>query len=216
MESMTLKAAPRQAVGTRVTRRLRESGMIPAIIYGHGEPPVTITLSHRDVEFALDHHQRSLKVDIEGETKQYLIKEVQYDHLGQTPIHLDLARVDLHELVQVVIGIELRGVPKGVTDGGVLDQNLAEIEVECVMTDIPDTLKPLVNHLGVDEFLAVKDLKLPPGVKVLTPGDERVCTVRPLVEEPEVEAEAVEGEEETAEPEVISRGKKEQEEESEG
>jgi large subunit ribosomal protein L25 len=215
MESMTLKAAPRQTVGTRVTRRLRESGMLPAIIYGHGEPPMAITLSNRDVEFALDHHQRSLKVEIEGETKQYLIKEVQYDHLGQSPIHLDLARVDMHELVQVVVGIELRGIPKGVAEGGVLDQNLAEIEVECVMTDIPDTLRPLVTHLGLEEFLSVKDLEVPPGVKVLTPGDERVCTVRPLVEEPEVEAEAGEGEEGTAEPEVISRGKKEQEEETE-
>jgi large subunit ribosomal protein L25 len=214
METTPLTAIPREGTGTKVARREREAGRLPAIIYGHKETPEPVTLLAHDIEVQLAHGARVLNVDLNGRQGQYLIKEVQYDYKGTTPIHLDLMRVDLNEQVRVVVAIELRGTPKGLSDGGVLEQNLNELEVECLVTQIPETLRPLISHLGVNETLLVKDLELPEGVKSLHDPEERVATVRVLAEEPEAEAEAV-AEEEAAQPEVIGRRKEEAEESSE-
>ncbi len=209
MEMITLKGQRRTAGGTRVARALRGAGRIPAVIYGHGEPPEAVSLALHDLEVALAHGARMLQVKLVRKTKPYLIKEVQYDYLGQTPIHLDLTRVDLNERVKVRIGIELRGVPKGVSEGGVLDQHMADLEVECLVTEIPETLHPVVVGLGLGESLLLKDVELPSGVVALADADERVATVRALAEAPEPEA-PEEGKEEGAEPEMIGRARKEE------
>lgn len=211
METASLKSEPRQAEGTRKARALRKQGKLPVVIYGHGEPPEAIALNQHEVEVALKHGARTLKVDVRGEAKPYLIKEVQYDHFAETPIHIDLARVDLNERVQVKVGIELRGVPKGVSEGGVLDQSMGQIEVECLVTEIPDTFHPFVTHLALGESFLVKDLKLPPGVVALADPDDRIATVRKILEAAPVAAAPVEGEEAVAEPERIGRVKKEEE-----
>ncbi len=212
MEAASLKSEPRQAQGTRKARDLRKEGKLPVVIYGHGEAPESISLNQHDVEVALKHGARTLKVDLRGEAKPYLIKEVQYDHFAETPIHIDLARVDLNERVRVKVGIELRGVPKGVADGGVLDQSMGQIEIECLVTDIPDTLHPFVTHLALGESLLVKDLQLPPGVTAVAEPNERIATVRKILEAAPVAAVPAEGEEAaTAEPERIGRIKKEEE-----
>jgi len=215
MEIITVKGERRDRTGKRPSRYLRDRGVLPAIIYGHGETPEAISLNEHEVEIALKHGARTLKVDLRGESKPYLIKEVQYDHLDHVPIHIDLARVDLNERVRVRVGIELRGVPKGVSEGGVLDQSLADIEIECVVTEIPETLHPIVSHLALGESLLVKDLQLPPGVVAITDGNDRVASVRALAAEVPVVAVAVEGEEATAEPERIGRIRKEEEGEGE-
>ena len=210
METMSLKGEPRDAQGTRKARALRKEGKLPVVIYGHGEPPESVSLDQHEVQIALKRGARTLKVDVRGEVKPYLIKDVQYDHFADTPVHLDLARVDLNERVRVKVGIELRGVPKGVAEGGVLDQSMGQIEIECLVTDIPDTLHPFVTQLALGESLLVKDLQLPPGVVAMAEPEERIATVRKLVEE--VAAAPVEGEEAaTAEPERIGRIKKDEE-----
>ncbi len=213
MEMMTLKGARRKAIGTRAARALRATGQVPAVIYGHGEPPEAVSLALHDVELALAHGARTLQVKLGRKAKQYLIKEVQYDYLDHTPIHLDLTRVDLDERVKVRVGIELRGVPRGVSDGGVLDQHMADLEIECLVSEIPETLHPLTVDLGLDDSLLVKDLELPPGVVALAGPQERVATVRALLEaaEPEAVEEAEETPAETAQPELIGRVRKEDE-----
>ena len=210
MENMTLKAESRTSLGTRAARALRDEGRLPAVIYGHGEPPEAVSLARHDVEVALGHGARTLQVELGGEAKQYLIKDVQYDHLDHEPIHLDLTRVDVNERVTVRVGIELRGVPNGVSEGGVLDQHMADIEVECLVTEIPDTLHPVVTDLGLEDSLLVKDLELPPGVESLADPDERVATVRALMAAAEPEP-TEEVEEATEEPERIGRARKEEE-----
>jgi large subunit ribosomal protein L25 len=212
MEAMTIKAEPRATSGTRTARALRAVGRLPAVIYGHGEPPETVSLGHHEVEVALAHGARTLQVDLNGAVKPYLIKAVQYDHLATNLVHLDLARVDLHERVRVRVGIELRGVPKGIHDGGILDQQMAQIEVECLVTEIPDTLHPVVTHLALGDSLLVKDLPLPPGVTALADANERIATVRLLAAEVVAPVAPVEGAEAVAEPERIGRIKKEVEE----
>lgn len=208
METTTLAGETRNSLGTRASRALRASGKLPAVIYGHGEAPESVALIFHDVEVALSHGARMLRVDIDGRSSQYLIKEVQYDYLNHTPIHLDLTRVDLDERVKVRVGIELRGVPKGVSDGGTLELHLADLEVECLAAQIPETLHPLVVDLGLGDSLMVKDLELPPGVTAMIDGEERVATVRAVLEVEE-EAEASEKDEgESAEPERIGRVRK--------
>lgn len=210
-----MKAEVRSKSGTRDARRLRDAGALPAVIYGHGEGVESVSLVFHEVELALSHGARILNVECGGRAQQCLIKDVQYDHLGTTPIHLDLARVDLNERVQVTVGIELRGTPKGVTYGGILDQHISEIEVDCLVTQIPDTLHPLVAELAVGDSLFVKDLQVEEGVKILLDPDEKICTVQALAEEEEPEEAEVDADA-SAEPERIGRVRKDDEEGGEG
>jgi len=209
MKTRMLKATRRVQLGTRYSRRERKAGRIPAIIYGHKEDPEPILLDAHDVGVELAHGVHVLSVELGGNERQYLIKEVQYDYLASAPVHIDLMRVDLDERVTVRIPVELRGVPKGVSEGGVLDQLLAEVEVECVVTQIPESFRPLVTGLGVGETLFVRDLDLPPGVTIRNDPDDRIAMVRMLAEEPEALEPAIS--EESAQPEVIGRAKTEEE-----
>lgn len=209
MEIPVFKAERRMETGTRAARKLRLQGMLPVIIYGHEEAPEAVSLVRHDVEVALAHEARTLEVELGGAVKQYLIKDVQYDNLDHIPVHLDLTRVSLDERVTVRVGIELRGTPRGVAEGGVLDQLLPDLEVECRVTDIPETFRPLITELGIGEALMVKDLGLPAGVQAVVDGEEIVAVVRALVEIEEPEP-VTEGEEESAEPERIGRVRKEE------
>ena len=213
-ELITLKTEPRAKLGTRASQALREAGRLPAVVYGHNEPVEAMSLERHEVEVALAHGVRTLDVDVGGKTQRCLIKEVQYDHLGIAPVHMDLARVDIHERVRVTVGIELRGVPKGVTHGGVLDHHLVEMEVECLVSDIPETLHPVVTDLEVGDSLLVKDVELPPGVVAVSDPEARIATIHALAVAPEPEV-VEEVEEETPEPERIGRVRKEGEKEGE-
>ncbi len=212
MEATLIQAKRRTEMGTRVSRREREEGLIPTIIYGHGEEPESVSLPQKAVLGELAHGSRVLKLDIEGKKSQYLIKSVQYDYLGTDPIHLDLMRVDADEKVKVSVGLELRGEPKGLSEGGILEQRLVSIEVECLVTQIPETLHPSVSQLELGDSLTVADIEWPPGVVPLIDGDEKVATVRTPAVELEAEEE-VEGDGK-AQPEVIGKAKEDSEEES--
>lgn len=212
MEVQILKADTRSEAGTRSSRKLRETGKIPTIIYGHGEAPQSIALALRDVEVALGHGARTLHVEIGGSKEQFFIKAVQYDHLNATPIHMDLARVSKDERVKVRVGIELRGVAKGISEGGILDLNLADVEVECGVMEIPATFHPFVTELGIGDSLYVRDLELPSGVVAITDADERIATVRSPEKEVEAEEADADGETEDAQPERIGRVRKDDEE----
>ena len=209
MQSVTLPATSRKHLGTKHTRRLRQQGKLPAIIYGHGETPEPVTIDAHEMENALHHHSRVIELNVDSKKGQYLIKAIQYDHLQSTPIHMDLMRVDADEKVTVKIEIQLRGTPAGASDGGVLTQLINDLEIECMVTAIPESLRPTVTSLGVDEALTVGDLELPDGVTALLDPAEKVAICRVPTEEEEVE-ETVEGEEEsTAQPEIIGRPKEE-------
>lgn len=211
MEATIIQAKRRTQSGTRVSRREREEGLIPSIIYGHGEEPESVSLPQKEVLSELAHGSRVLEVNIEGQKSQYLIKAVQYDYLGTYPIHLDLMRVDADEKVKVSVGLELRGEPKGLSEGGILEQRLASIDVECLVGQIPETLHPGVSHLELGDSLTVADIEWPPGVVPLIDGDEKVATVRAPAAEVAVEEEA---EADKAEPEVIGKPKEESAEDS--
>jgi large subunit ribosomal protein L25 len=214
-ETATLPAIRRTHLGTKHTRRIRAKGQIPAILYGHGEAAVAVALDAHEIDKALHHNCRVLSLDIDGANSQYLIKAIQYDHLDTTPIHLDLVRVNLDERVQVTVAVELRGTPKGAVDGGVLTQYINSIDVECVVTAIPEDFHPSVADLGLNDSLLVKDLKFPAGMTPLIDLEEKIATCRVPLESAAEGEEALEGAEGGAEPEVIGRTKEESAEDKE-
>ncbi|MCK4627447.1 MAG: 50S ribosomal protein L25, partial [Sedimentisphaerales bacterium] len=191
-------------------RRLRSRGKVPVIIYGHKQEPVSAALNYHDLALELQHHHRLLGVELNGKTEQFLVKDVQYDYLGDTIIHVDLARVNLDERVQVMVEVVLKGIPEGVHEGGVLAQLLTEVELECKVTSIPEQVRANIVHLKAGESLTAGELELPEMVSLVSDAKAPVAIVR--VKSEEAAEEAVEEAEapETAEPEMIAREKTEE------
>lgn len=210
-QEIVLRAQRRTEFGTHRMRRLRAAGLVPGIIYGHGEAPEPISLPLHELQLALEHEHHLLRVNLDGRTDQYLLKEVQYDHLGEMPVHVDLMRVTLDEVVEVEVALEMRGEPRGTKEGGLFEQLLTSVEVECPVARIPEVIVHNVSDLGIGDVVHVRDLVLPEGVRATSPPDAVVC----LVKAP-VTAEAAEAEEAVteagAEPELIREREEEGEE----
>ncbi len=199
-QSANVTVKPRSELGSRANKRLRDAGFIPGVIYGHKEAVVPVTLPKKEVVNHLNHGAHVFDLAIDGRSEKVLVKEVQYDHLGLEVLHVDFARVSLDERVEVTVPLELKGTPKGEADGGVLQQTVQELEIECLVTEIPDAIRHNVSEMALNDVLHIKDLKLPAGAKALQDEELIVATVKEIVEE--APAEAPEG---SAEPEVIGR-----------
>lgn len=202
VQTAQVTAKPRSELGTRANRRLRQSGLLPGVIYGHKEAVVPVSLPKKEVVHHLDLGAHLFDLSLEGKSEKVLIKEVQYDHLGIEVIHVDFARVSLDERVKVSVPLELKGTPKGEAEGGVLHQVIAALEIECLVTEIPDVIRHSVAEMALNDVLHIKDIQVPSTVKVLQDGELIVATVKEVLEEVVAPA-AVE--EEAAEPEVIGR-----------
>lgn len=209
MEIATIQSETRTTGGRHANERLRRRGLVPAVIYGHGQAPETVSLSRHDLVLALEHLTHVVQLDVRGQAQQYLIKDVQYDHLQQDPVHVDLMRVDPNERVRVKVPIELRGTPQGTLEGGTLVHVLADLEVECLLLQIPSNLRARVDHLALNAALHVRELTLPPDVKVLHSPDDIVAVVHPPRGTTQAELAAAEEGAAAAEPEVIGKGPKE-------
>lgn len=208
----TMKATTRTQHGTHAARRLRKDGKVPGVMYGHGEGTQAVTLEKHDVELALLHGERLLEIDVEGKKQNVLIKEIQYDAFGHEILHIDLTRVDLDERVELTVVIHLVGEPAGVKEGGVLQQTESEAQIECPVRSIPDELRHLVTEMKLEDRLYMKDLVLPEGATLLSEPNTLIAGVIEVAEE---EVAPAEGEEETAEPEVIGEKPAEDEETTE-
>lgn len=205
----------RRNLGGKENKRLRKRGLIPAVIYGHGEDPEFVAVSGKGLRHAIEELQHVVNLNVGAGEAQYLIKDVQYCHLNKDAIHVDLMRVDANERVRVRVAIELKGDPKGTHEGGVLTHVMTELEVECGLMSIPELIEPNVSHLGIGESLHVSDLKLPEGVVALDDPNDVVATIKvPRGLSADEEA-AMAGEgDEAAEPEMIGRVAKDTEGES--
>lgn len=210
MEIACLKSERREPKGKKDSARLRRRGFIPAVIYGHKKEPEAVAISLHELKLSLERMAHVLKLEATG-NEQFLIKEIQYDHLQKTPIHVDLLRVNPDERVHVKVSIELRGTPAGSHEGGTLVQIMTDIELDCLLTSIPDSLRHSVSELGLGQVLQVKDLELPAGAKAMQGPDDIVATVRAPrggteeEDKPEVE----DDEAQAKEPERIGRTAKE-------
>lgn len=217
MEVATIQGETRQPGNRHANEGLRRRGLIPAVIYGHGQNPEHVSLSRHDTELALSRATHVVQVRIEGRDQQYLLKDVQFDHLQKTPVHVDLMRVDVHERVQVKVPLEFRGTAKGVAEGGgVLLHVMSELEIECAVLAIPESIRVRVDFLELNQSLHVREIELPEGVEALAKPEDIVAVVQPprAVVEPTAAVVPAEGEAAAKEPEVISKGKVETEEEA--
>ena len=212
MDIATLQAEPRTGQGTRESRRLRRTGKLPGIIYGHGQTPQPVIVPAREISSLIEHGTHVVELKVAGEPKQVLIKEVQFDHLGDSVLHVDFALVDLNERIELSVPLEFKGTPVGTQEGGLLEMQLVDLEVECTVVQIPHSIRVNVAELKVGDNLHVSDLVLPAGVKAVTPADAIVASVRLKAAEVESTDEAGEGEE-GQEPEIIGRKEKDEGEE---
>jgi large subunit ribosomal protein L25 len=201
-QTAQVSAQPRNELGSRANKRLRDRGLVPGVIYGHKEAVVPVTLPKKELVLHLSHGTHLFDLALDGKNEKVLVKEVQYDHLGHEVIHVDFARVSLDERVEVTVPIELKGEPKE-AEGAVLTQVLNELELECLVTEIPDVIRVNVADMKIDDVLHISDLQLPPGVKLRQDPELIVVTLKEVKEE-EIAPAAV-PEEGAAEPEVIGR-----------
>ncbi len=193
----------REETGKRRNRRMRADGMVPATLYGHKKDPQTVSLSEDQLNTVLRHggHIVELAGDV---VERALLKEVQWDTWGKQVLHVDLTRVAADEKVQVTLPLNLRGEAEGVKEGGVVEQLVHEVVLECEATAIPAVVEVRIADLALGKNLTVADIELPAGVKILLAADTPVVHC--------VEKRDVSLEEEAAaasEPEVIAKKKAE-------
>ncbi len=190
---------------------MRKRGRIPGIVYGHKKDPVAISLDSHDFVEGIKHGYRLIDVTINGDTQTMLIKALQHDHLGRAIVHVDLMRIDVTERIEVEVPVELKGVAKGTHDGGVVESHIDHLDVECLAIEIPASIVVSIKELGVGESIKAGDIKLPDGVKLVTPAESYVVSCRVVAEAKtteQLEAEA------PAAPEVITEREPKEEEES--
>jgi large subunit ribosomal protein L25 len=214
MDTVNLSAKPRSETGTRAVKRLREQGMIPAVIYGRefGES-LPIVIDGRELRSAMSGHSvhSILNLSIEGRgTTSVLIHDRQLDIETKKLVHLDLHAVNLNEEVDATINIVAVGTAAGVKNGGILDLVAREIDVRALPAKVPDHLEIDVRELEIGQALHVRDLVVPDGVTIVAEPDDIIVSVLPpsKVEEPVVAAGAVAA---VAEPELIGAKKAEEE-----
>ena len=204
----TRDPAKNKGTGSRYSRKLRKLGRIPAIIYGHKQPPVPIAMSRASVWEMIKKSTHLAELNLGTTTEMVLVRDIQWDHLGKEIIHLDFTRVSADESIETEVRLDFRGVAKGTADGGSMEVIVHDLRVTCHANAIPDAIKVDVTNMGLDEGIHVKDLVLPAGVTVDADPEMLLVHVvsRPVAPEPGVEGEG------PSQPEVIKAERKEKEE----
>jgi large subunit ribosomal protein L25 len=215
MQEIVIEANRREIFGKHV-KALRRSGRTPAIIYGQGIEPTSIDIDAHQLAVLMGKIGGSTLLDIKvgNETHTVLVRDVQIDVIYRNPIHVDFLKVSMDTAIRTVVSVELVGEAPAVRDlGGVLVTGLSEVEIEALPADLPDTLQiDLEALVEVNDVLSVGDLKPGDRVTILTDPDEVLARVIFQVEEVEEEEEELEDLIDTAdEPEVIEKGKSEEE-----
>ncbi|MDP7070462.1 MAG: 50S ribosomal protein L25 [Phycisphaerales bacterium] len=207
-DTPTIEVATRERTGTRYAKRLRDAGRLPAVIYGHGGEPCHVSVDALEATDHLHHGVHVMDVSVDGgKTETCLIKELQFGHLGDNLVHIDFARVDLNQIVNVNVPVNLSGTAKGTKeDGAMLVVVRSEIEVRCKVSAIPSEIKANISELT--EALTIGDLDLPEGVEAILDLEKHIAHIAyKAVEEDETDAEAGDVDADGAEPEVITEKK---------
>jgi large subunit ribosomal protein L25 len=214
MAEVTLEVTRREVTGKEVAKKLRRDGKVPAVVYGGHRDPVAIAVDRKAVSELIqksEHGIRSiflLKMADSDQQRHAMIKELTIDPISRKMKHIDFVRVVMDEVVRVTIPVHVTGTAIGVKEGGLLDFQVRDLHVECLPNAIPDSIDVDVTALAHHDYLRIKDLTLPEGVKVLDDPERVVVGVthaKAEAAEPVAEAAAV------AEPEVIKKGKPEEE-----
>ena len=210
-----VEAKPRQGGGKNDARRLRKTGMIPAVVYGAGRDSVAIAVDPKQMSRILHSesgHNSIFDLSLDGQSAKVMIVDWQYEPIKGALLHVDLKRIAMDKVLQVSVPILLKGEAPGVkVQGGILEQILREVEIECLPADIPSHVDVDITNLGLHEVLRVKDLPHSGKLKFLDAEDATVAHVVSIREEvaPAAEAEAATAATAgtPAEPEVAKKGK---------
>lgn len=221
MKTIELTVERRSTRGKNEARRTREARKIPAVVYGAGKDTVPITVDTRALSDAFrggagENAIFLLKLQGSDQSRHAMIKEFQRDPVTRRPVHLDFVRVLMDTKIRVGVPVEIVGVARGVkVDAGILDFVTREIEIECLPGNIPEHLPVDVSDLGIGDALRVSAIQAPEGVTIMEDPERVIVHVAHPAQEAVAapEAEAVEGE--SAEPEVLRKGKAITEEEGE-
>ncbi|GJQ59338.1 MAG: 50S ribosomal protein L25 [Candidatus Scalindua sp. AMX11] len=206
METHALQVEIKKEFGSRVARRYRRSGLVPAILYGHKQESLMLLLSKKEFAKALDSGVKMVNLQWDSSGEIAIIKEVQFDTFGKEILHADFVRMDMSETVATNVPIELYGTSRGVQEGGILDHAMKEVEIECLAGEIPESIRINIENLTIGKSVHVKDVELPSGVKILDNPDIIVVSVHFVAEEKELSEEEL-----AAGPEVITSRKPEEE-----
>jgi large subunit ribosomal protein L25 len=208
-EAVVLVAQDRTKHGTHAARRLRKTGQVPGVVYGHKEATVAIAVPGDELATAIRKGSRVIDLKQGDAVQRALIKELQWDPLGHDILHVDFTRISKDEKLELPVRIELRGTAPGVTAGGVLSQQLHEVTVECLADSIPSSIRVSIANLQIGDVIHIRDVTLPPGVAIKEDADAVVVQVTVAAAEEAVTAPAAE----SAEPEIIGKVKEDEEEE---
>lgn len=196
-----LAAERRKDQGSAACRRLRRDGFIPGNIYGHHQDAIPLAVSADKLTAIIKAGAKVVELQLDGKSETSIFREVQWDTFGVRIQHFDLLRVDADERVEVNVRVDLKGTAPGVLSGGILEHHLHELSIECPAIDIPDAIIVRIGELQLEGSIHVRELELPPNVKVLNAPEEVVVHVgKPMEEE-----EPTEGEGGPAQPELIGR-----------
>jgi large subunit ribosomal protein L25 len=208
-----LKAELRASVGRSAVRKLRARGLIPAVVYGSNDKPQPLQVAARDINAMMSHASGEnvlveLEIAGEGSTRTALVQEVQHSPVSGDIRHLDFHAISMDQMIQAEVPLESIGTAVGVkTFGGLLEQSLRGLAIECLPGDLPDRITVDVSQLNIGDSIHVRDIQFPPGVTPkVQPDLTAFSVVAPVVEEEPVVAEA---EAAAAGPEVITEKKEE-------
>ena len=215
MDQIRIKAEARTEQGTGAVRRLRRTGMIPGSVMKMKKGGTElIKLPAHDFMMATRGHaskQLLVTLDLDGKEVPALMREMQNDVLAGTPIHVDFSEVSLTEKVRVTVPLYRVGEPVGVKlGGGVLEQTLRTIDVDCLPTDIAEKFEVDVSALDLDQTLFVRDLKLGDQYTVVTRGELALVVVKAPDDVPAAGGAAAAAADAAKAPEVIKKGKEEE------
>jgi large subunit ribosomal protein L25 len=211
-KQVKLTAERRTATGRSAVRKLKAAGSIPAIIYGSKDKPETLQVSRRDINAMLSHAAGEnilVELEIEGKNRLALVQEVQHAPLGGAILHIDFHAVSMDELIDADVPLEPAGIANGVKNmGGLLEQSLRSLAIECLPRDLPDFITVDVSAMNIGDAIHVREIQLPAGVTTRVQPDLTAFSVlAPTVEEEPVAAAA----EAPTGPEVIREKKEEPE-----
>ncbi len=201
MKRGILTVEKRDEAGSAAARRLRGAGRVPGVVYGGGGSPVHVAAAVREVEHALKTGVRILDLRVGAESMPALLKDVQYDSLGERLLHVDFQRLVKGKPIEIRVPLVFKGTPVGLKKEGVFNVVMSALEVHCLPEDVPESLEGEVSSLDIGQSIHVRDLRLPKGVTTKAPPEEvlAVVTYSHKLEEP---APAV-PEEAAVQPEVI-------------
>jgi large subunit ribosomal protein L25 len=211
-KQVKLTAERRTATGRSAVRKLKAAGSVPAVIYGAKDKPETLQVSRRDINAMLSHAAGEnilVELEIAGKSRLALVQEVQHAPVGGAILHIDFHAVSMDEMIQADVPLEPTGIANGVKNmGGLLEQNLRSLAIECLPRDLPDVVTVDVSALNIGDSIHVREIKLPEGVTTRVQPDLTAFSVlAPTVEEEPVAAAA----EAPTGPEVIREKKEEPE-----